>query len=210
MSKFQNTTKLVCTRTQRKGAESPQETEPDLPVSVQESPAEVWVDSCLSQGQRHWLQQSWELGLWHKSFWRRSPLPHHSLASGQTTGREHSLTHRKITGLKIYWAWPCAPEQDPVLPIASASHQEISTSFISSSIRGQTLITKTNQMNHMDHNLVWHNELWAMPCRATQDGWVMVRVLTKRGPLEKGMESHFSILALTTPGRVWKGKKIWH
>ena len=31
------------TRTQEKGAVTPQETDPDLPVSVQESPAEVWV-----------------------------------------------------------------------------------------------------------------------------------------------------------------------
>ena len=34
---------FVCTRTQGKGTVSPQETEPDLPVSVQESQAEVWV-----------------------------------------------------------------------------------------------------------------------------------------------------------------------
>ena len=38
---------LVCTRSQEKGAVSPQETEPDLPVSVQVSPAEGWVDSGL-------------------------------------------------------------------------------------------------------------------------------------------------------------------
>ena len=34
------------------------------------------------------------------------------------------------------------------------------------------------------------------------------RVLTKRGPLEKGMTNHFSILALRTPWTAWKGKKI--
>ena len=34
--------------------------------------------------------------------------------------------------------------------------------------------------------------------------------LTKRGPLEKGMANHFSILALRTPWTVWKVKKIWH
>ena len=34
------------------------------------------------------------------------------------------------------------------------------------------------------------------------------RVLTKWGPLEKGMANHFSILALRTPWTVWKGKKI--
>ena len=36
------------------------------------------------------------------------------------------------------------------------------------------------------------------------------RVLTKRGPLEKGMVNHFSILALRSPWTVTKGKKIWH
>ena len=45
--------KLVCTRIQEKEAVSPQETEPDLPVSVQESLAEVWVNSGLLQGQGH-------------------------------------------------------------------------------------------------------------------------------------------------------------
>ena len=42
---------LVCTRNQEKGAVSSQESEPDLPVSVQESPAAAWVDSGLLWGQ---------------------------------------------------------------------------------------------------------------------------------------------------------------
>ena len=44
---------LVHTRTQEKGAVTPQETDPDLPVSVQESPAEAWVNSGLLQSQGH-------------------------------------------------------------------------------------------------------------------------------------------------------------
>ena len=36
------------------------------------------------------------------------------------------------------------------------------------------------------------------------------RVLTKWGPLEKGMANHFSILALRTSWTVWKGKRIRH
>ena len=44
---------LVHTRTQEKGAVSSQETEPDLPVSVQESPAETWVGGGLLQGRGH-------------------------------------------------------------------------------------------------------------------------------------------------------------
>ena len=40
-------TKLVHTRTQEKGAETPQVTDPDLPMSVLESLAEAWIDSGL-------------------------------------------------------------------------------------------------------------------------------------------------------------------
>ena len=36
------------------------------------------------------------------------------------------------------------------------------------------------------------------------------RVLTKRGPLEKGIADHFSILGLRTLWTEWKGKKIGH
>ena len=41
---------LVCTRTQEKGAVIPQETDPDLAVSVQECLAEVGVKGGLRQG----------------------------------------------------------------------------------------------------------------------------------------------------------------
>ena len=44
---------LVCTTTQNKGALNPQETDPDLPMSVQKSPVEVWVSGGLLQGQGH-------------------------------------------------------------------------------------------------------------------------------------------------------------
>ena len=41
---------LVHNRTQEKAAVTPQATDPDLPVSVQESLEEVWVGSGLLQG----------------------------------------------------------------------------------------------------------------------------------------------------------------
>ena len=67
--------------------------------------------------------------------------PHHlhcpCLASGQTTGREHSPTHQQKMGFKIYWAWPWPSEQDPDSP-TSPSHQEAATSLLSLSNRGQT------------------------------------------------------------------------
>ena len=48
------------TRTQEKGAVTPQEMEPELPVSVQESLVKAWLNSDMLQGKGHWLQQSWE------------------------------------------------------------------------------------------------------------------------------------------------------
>ena len=45
------------------------------------------------------------------------------------------------------------------------------------------------------------------PPKMDESWW---RVLTKCGPLDKGMANHFSTLALRTPWIVWKGKKIWH
>ena len=47
-----------------------------------------------------------------------------------------------------------------------------------------------------------------MPCGATQDGRAWWRGLTGCSPLEKGMATHFSILALRAPWTVWKGKMI--
>ena len=38
---------------QEKGAVTPLETDPDLPMSVQESLVEVWVGGSLLQGQGH-------------------------------------------------------------------------------------------------------------------------------------------------------------
>ena len=46
-----------------------------------------------------------------------------------------------------------------------------------------------------------------MPCRATQDGWVMVESLTKPGPLEKRMANHISILAFRNPMNSKKRQK---
>ena len=62
---------------------------------------------------------------------------HHSLASGQTTGGEHSPTHQRKIGLKIYGAWSRPSEQDPVFLLVSLSHQEASISLLSLSIRGE-------------------------------------------------------------------------
>ena len=49
----QQTQKFVHTRTQEKGEVTPQVTDPDLPLSVQESLAEAWAGGGLLQGWQH-------------------------------------------------------------------------------------------------------------------------------------------------------------
>ena len=141
---------LVCTRTQEKGAVSPQETEPDLPVSVQDSPESGSLyTGALSQG--HWTQQCG-----HKSFKRQN--------SGQTTVREHSPDHQQKIGLKIYWTWPCPSEQDLNSPTVILAHQETSISIYPYPSEG-----RQNENRKLNKLITWitalYNsiKLWAMP-----------------------------------------------
>ena len=63
-----------------------------------------------------------------------------------------------------------------------------------------------------DHSLVMVKglcnsvKLWAMPCRATQDTWVTIRVLTKCDLLGEEMANHSSILAVRTPEQYEKAR----
>ena len=177
-----------------------------MPISVQESLAEVWVGGGLLQGWRRWVQQC-----------IMGPLEggrhylHHSLVSGQTTGREHSPTHQQKIGLKIYWAWPYPSEQDPVFPSVSLSHQEASISLLSFSIREQTewkpqsqvltnLITCTTALS----NSV---KLWAVPCRATQDGQIRVESSYKVWSTGKGNGKPLQYSCLANPMNSMKRQK---
>ena len=47
---LEGTNRTLCTRTQDKGALALQETDPDLSMSVKESPAEAWVAGDLLHG----------------------------------------------------------------------------------------------------------------------------------------------------------------
>ena len=83
---------LVHTKTQEKGAATPQETDPDLPECPGISGRGMgW--QCLLQGRGD------EYNCYHH-------YHYHSLASGQTTGRKHNPTLQEKIGWKIYWAWP--------------------------------------------------------------------------------------------------------
>ena len=53
-------------------------------------------------------------------------------------------------------------------------------------------------------------KLWAMPCRATQDGWVMGESSDKMWSTGEGNGKPLQYSWLETPWTVWKGKKIGH
>jgi len=91
---------LVRMRTQEKGAVTPEETDPDLPVSVQESLVEVEVTvACFSFGGTVCSPAS--MGPFEGGYHYLHYL-HHSLASGQLIRREHSPAHQQKIGLKIH------------------------------------------------------------------------------------------------------------
>ena len=91
---------LVCTRTQERGEVTPEEIDPDLPVSVQESLGKPWVGvSCCRVGGTACSTAC--MGTFERSHHYLHYL-HHSLASGQKAERAHSPAHQWKIGLKIY------------------------------------------------------------------------------------------------------------
>ena len=85
---------------QEKGTMTPQETDPDLPVRVQESwqRCRLVVISCRVRGTEcsSACMGPFEAGHHYLHYL------HHSLASGQITGTEHSPALQQKIGLKIY------------------------------------------------------------------------------------------------------------
>ena len=63
--------------------------------------------------------------------------PRTGLPQAKNNTRERAQPHPSENNwiLKLYWARPCPPEQDPVFPTATPSHQEAYTSLSASSIR---------------------------------------------------------------------------
>ena len=84
---------------------------------------------------------------------------HHSLALGQMTGREPSPTLQQKIGLKVYWARPSFL---------------LSQSLPSGSFQ-RSLILLHQRADWLKTTLFSNSmKPWARPCRATQDGWVIV------------------------------------
>ena len=82
---------LVCTRTREKGAVPPQETDPDLPGNVQESPAEAWVSAGVGLLQGRGAECSRACRGPSEGGHHSLHCLHRSLASGQIQGGNTAL-----------------------------------------------------------------------------------------------------------------------
>ena len=165
----------------------------------QASLAEARVGGGLLHSQGHWVQQCMYGTCWRRCHYLH--YLHHSLASGQTTGREQSPTHQQKIGLKIYWSWPCPSEQDPVSPSVSLSHHEVSIRLILIHQRaGRLKISITENKPNWSHGpqtcLTQWNYEWAMLWRAIQDRQVMLERSDKTWSTgeEKGKPLQYSCL----------------
>ena len=117
----------------------------------------------------------------HGTFGRRWPLsvlppPQFGLRSNNREGTQpHPSTENWI---KRFTEHGPPSEQDPVSPTVSLSQQEASISLLSFSIRGET--DENHNHRKLTNLITWTTalsnsvKLSAMPCRATQDGWVMM------------------------------------
>ena len=99
----------------------------------------------------------------------------------------------------------------PSFPL-SLSQQEASISLLSFSIRGQKewkpQSQKTNQTDHMEHSLSNSMKLWAMPCRATQGGWVIVESSDKTWSTGEGNGKPLQYSCLENPMNSLKRERL--
>ena len=121
------------------------------------------------------------------------------------------MVYQQKIGLKIYWAWPCPSEKDPVSPLVSLSHQEASISPLSFYIRGQRECKK--QLPEANHLITWATalsnsvKLGTMPCRATQDWQFMVECSDKTGSTGEGNGKRLQYSCLENPMNSMKRQK---
>ena len=98
-----------------------------------------------------------------------------------------NTAHQQKIGLKIYWAWPCPSEQDPVSP-----HRQ--------SLPSGSLCKRTTALSDSV-------KLWAMPCKATQDGRVVVESSDKTWSTGEGNGKSLQYSCLENPMNSMKRQK---
>ena len=111
---------LVCTWTQEKGTLTPQKTNPDLPVSVQETLEEMWVRGGLLQGWQHWVQQTPARELLKEVTIQRCPFHYRGLGCKSRKSR-NTWRNRQIWPWSTEWS---RAKANRVLPRECTGHSK--------------------------------------------------------------------------------------
>ena len=107
-----------------------------------------------------------------------------------------SLTVCKKSGWLPAFVRDSRPRAPPVpcVPHSFGNYSSAQQTFVKGFPCSPSQITALSWQRGLQNSV----KLWAMLCRATQDGQVVVRVLTKHDPLEEGTADRFSMLAVRT------------
>ena len=128
----------------------------------------------------------------------------------EDSGREHNHIHQWKIGLKIYWAWLCPPQQDPVFPQPVPPIRKLPQASYPYPSEGR----QNENHNHgkLTKLITWvialsnSMELWAMSCSVTQDRRVMVESFDKTWSTGEGNGKPLQYSCLENPWTIWKGK----
>ena len=99
----------------------------------------------------------------------------------------------------------------PSFPAVCLSHQKTSISLLSLSVEGRQ--NKNHNHRKLNKLTIWttvlsnSTKLWAMPCRATQDGWVMVESSDKMQSTGEGNGKPLQYSCLENPMNSMKRQK---
>ena len=135
---------------------------------------------------------------------------HHGLTSGQTTGREHSPALQQKIGLKFTDHGPAHKNktQFPPQSLTSGSFHKPLILLHQRADRLKTTITENYPMwSHGPQPCLiqWNYE--PCPCRATQDGWVMVESSDKTWSTGEGNDKPLQFSCLKNPRNSMKKQK---
>ena len=134
---------------------------------------------------------------------------HHSLVSGQKTGRAYRLTNQLKIGLKIYWAWTCPWEQTQFPPLSVSPFRKLPWASFPYPSEGRQNEThkKLSKLTTWTTALSNSMKLWAMPCKAIQDRQVIVESSGKTWSTREENGKPLQYSCLENPVNIMKSQK---
>ena len=182
---------------------------------------------CLPQGllqsglgvsfQAHLLLQQHQYPVWISPDARHAPSSLHSLVvftGGPSCSMSSSTTFQPIKILPslknpaslLPHQWSILTPSKKVFPFLWSSYYYSSEGRQNENHNHRKLTKLFTWITALSNSM----KLWAMPCRATQDGWVMVESSDKMWSTGEGNGKPLWYSSLENPMDSTKGKKVWH